>query len=345
MAFGEILSEGEIFLEHPEVRRMTFWKERRVLVTGCTGFMGWWLTAALVERGAHVVGLVRDQVPSSPFYLNGLSDQVKVVRGTVEDYATVERAINEYDVDTVFHLAGQAIVGVAERNPLSTFETNIKGTWVVLEACRRNSQVSRMVVASSDRAYGRHDTLPYSEQTALVGDHPYDVSKSCADLIAMTYRATYGTPVAVTRCGNLFGPGDLNFNRIVPGAIRAMLLGERPVIRSDGSPVRDYMYMEEIVAAFLLLAERMDDPRLHGRAFNFGTGEPVSVIDLTRRILRLGGREDLEPIILNRSSGEIPQQFVSAELARTLLGWEPRKRLDESLKATIAWYDSHRGVL
>ncbi len=324
---------------------MSFWKERRVLVTGCTGFLGWWLTSALVERGARVVGLVRDQVPSSPFYLNGLADQVNVVRGTIEDYGTVERTINEYDVDTVFHLAAQAIVGVAHRNPMSTFETNIKGTWVMLEACRRNPQVTRMVLASSDKAYGKHQTLPYSEDMAPVGDHPYDVSKSCADLLAMTYYTTYGTPVCMSRCGNLFGPGDLNFNRIVPGAIRSMLLGEPPVIRSDGSPVRDYVFIEEIVSAFLLLAKRMDEPSIHGRAFNFGTGEPVSVLDLTQRILRLGGREDLAPIVQNKSSGEIPQQYLSSELARGVLGWEPTKRLDESLKATIAWYESHRSVL
>jgi CDP-glucose 4,6-dehydratase len=324
---------------------MSFWKDRRVFVTGCTGFLGWWLTAALVERGAKVVGLVRDQVPSSPFYLNGLADQVKVVRGSVEDYAAVERAINEYDVDTVFHLAAQAIVGVAGRNPMSTFESNIKGTWVVMEACRRNSNVSRVVVASSDKAYGPRQQLPYSEDVPLVGEHPYDVSKSCADLIALTYRTTYGTPVCITRCGNLFGPGDLNFNRIIPGAIRSMLLGEGPVIRSDGSPVRDYVFIEEIVGAYLLLAERMDDPAVVGRAFNFGTGEPMSVLDLTLRILSLGGADHLTPVIQNEASGEVDRQYLSAELAKDMLGWKPVKRLDEGLRDTIAWYDSHRGVL
>jgi CDP-glucose 4,6-dehydratase len=202
-----------------------------------------------------------------------------------------------------------------------------------------------VVLASSDKAYGPRQQLPYSEDVPLVGEHPYDVSKSCADLIALTYRTTYGTPVCITRCGNLFGPGDLNFNRIIPGAIRSMLLGEQPVIRSDGSPVRDYVFIEEIVGAYLLLAERMDDPAVVGRAFNFGTGEPMSVLDLTLRILSLGGADHLTPVIQNEASGEVDRQYLSAELAKDMLGWKPVKRLDEGLRDTIAWYDSHRGVL
>ena len=324
---------------------MSFWKQRRVLVTGCTGFLGWWLTTALVERGARVVGLVRDHVPSSPFYLSGLADKVNVVRGSVEDYTAVERAVNEYDVDTVFHLAAQAIVGVAGRNPMSTFEANIKGTWVVLEACRRNDQVSRVVLASSDKAYGSKGPLPYSEDVPLMGEHPYDVSKSCADLIALAYATTYKTPVCIARCGNLFGPGDLNFNRIVPGTIRSMLLGERPVIRSDGSPIRDYIYVEEIVEAYLLLAERMDDPAVIGHAFNFGTGEPVSVLSIAERILALGGYSHVSPEVGNQASGEVAQQYLSAKLASEMLGWKASRQLNDGLKATISWYDEHRGVL
>lgn len=320
---------------------MAFWTSRKVLVTGCTGFLGAWLTTDLLAQGADVVGLVRDGVWRSPFYLEGCAERVDIVTGSVEDIVAVERAINEYEVDTVFHLAAQAIVGVANRNPLSTFEANIKGTWVVLEAVRRNPRVTRVVVASSDKAYGEHDQLPYVEGLALQGRHPYDVSKSCADLIALAYGATYKTPVCITRCGNLFGPGDLNFNRIVPGTIRSALRGEQPVIRSDGSPMRDYVYVKDVAGAYLRLAERMDDAALHGRAFNIGTGEPVSVLDLMQRLLAAAGREDLQPIVQNTAHGEISKQYLSSELARELLGWEPSAGLDDRLRETVDWYRAH----
>lgn len=320
---------------------MSFWNGRKVLVTGCTGFLGSWMTAELVARGADVTGLVRDGVWRSPFYLDGCGERVTVVRGAVEDLAAVERAVNEYEVDTVFHLAAQAIVGVANRNPLSTFEANIKGTWTVLDACRRCPSVSRIVVASSDKAYGAHDALPYVETMPLQGRHPYDVSKSCADLIAMTYHTSYQTPVCITRCGNLFGPGDLNFNRIVPGTIRSALLGQRPVIRSDGSPVRDYVYVKDVVGAYLLLAERMDDAALHGQAFNIGTGEPVSVLDLTWRVLLAADRPDLEPDVRNNASHEIPRQYLSSDHATAVLGWQPGGTLNERLRDTVAWYRAH----
>lgn len=317
---------------------MSFYKNRKVLVTGCTGFLGWWLTAELVEQGAEVVGLVRDHVPQSPFFLNGIDKRISSVRGSVEDIVSVERAINEYEVDTVFHLAAQAIVGVANRNPLSTFEANIKGTWVVLEACRNSKSVSRVVVASSDKAYGDHENLPYQEDFPLQGRHPYDVSKSCADLIAISYHHTYGTPVCITRCGNLFGPGDMNFNRIVPGTIKSVLNNERPVIRSDGSPMRDYVFVGDIVNAYLMLAEHMDDRSIHGKAFNFGTGEPVSVLDLTNTILRVAGRRDLEPDIQNTAKAEILNQYLSSRLANEVLGWKPGATLAERLAETYAWY-------
>jgi CDP-glucose 4,6-dehydratase len=317
---------------------MGFWQNRSVLVTGCTGFLGWWLTRELVEQGAEVVGLVRDVVPQSPFYLKGLDKQIAVVHGRVEDYAAVERAINEYEVDTVFHIAAQAIVGVANRNPMSTFESNIKGTWVVLEACRANPTVSRVVVASSDKAYGRHDNLPYDEDFPLRGNHPYDVSKSCTDLIALTYHHTYATPVCVTRCGNIFGPGDLNYNRIVPGTIRSILHNERPVIRSDGAPLRDYVFVHDIVNAYMVLAERMDDEAVIGQAFNFGTGAPVSVLDLTLAILKVAGREDLKPDVRNTASGEILHQYLSSERATRILGWRPAKSLESRLRETYEWH-------
>ena len=320
---------------------MAFWTGRPVLVTGCTGFLGSWLTAELVARGADVVGLVRDGVWRSPFYLDGVADRVTVVRGSVEDLSAVERAVNEYEVDTVFHLAAQAIVGAANRNPLSTFEANIKGTWVVLDACRRSPKVTRIVAASSDKAYGEHLHLPYREDLPLQGRHPYDVSKSCSDLIAAAYHTTYCTPVCITRCGNLFGPGDLNFNRIIPGTVRAALQGQRPVIRSDGSPIRDYVYVKDVVGAYLLLAERMEDPALHGRAFNIGTGEPVSVLDLTRRVLAAADRPDLEPDVRNTASGEILRQYLSSDLAREKLGWAPGGTLDGRLRETVDWYRAH----
>ena len=321
---------------------MSFWRQRRVLVTGCTGFLGAWLSDALVRRDARVVGLVRDVTPRAMFFRNGIADRIDSVQGSVEDIGVLERVLGEYEVDTVFHLAAQALVGVANRNPLATFETNVKGTWTVLEACRRAPRVSRIILASSDKAYGIHDRLPYSEDFALQGSHPYDVSKSCADLIGATYHHTYRTPVCITRCGNLFGGGDPNTSRIVPGTILSALDDEPPVIRSDGTPVRDYIHVLEVVDAYLRLAEHMDDESLHGRAFNFGTGEPVSVLELTRRILRLMKREDLEPRVLNEASGEIPEQYLSSDLARRLLGWRPGASLDDRLLETIDWYRDSR---
>jgi CDP-glucose 4,6-dehydratase len=320
---------------------MSFWANRNVFVTGATGFLGRWLTEELLERKANVVALVRDTVATAPFFVDGIANRITSVRGALEDYPLLERALNEYEIDTVFHLGAQAIVGVANRNPLATFETNIQGTWNILEACRRLSRVSRIVVASSDKAYGTHEVLPYTEDTPLCGSHPYDVSKSCADLIALSYHHTFGTPVCVTRCGNLFGPGDLNFSRIVPGTIRSVLQNERPIIRSDGTMIRDYVHVREIALAYLLLAERMDDRALHGMAFNFGTGEPQSVLEITRAILAQSRREDLEPVILNEVKAEIPVQYLSSDRARSLLNWTPQQPLAHHLRDTIQWYRNY----
>lgn len=317
---------------------MSFWQGRKVLVTGCTGFLGWWLTSELVRQKADVVGLVRDLTPQAPFFAQGMDKKITMVRGQIEDYDTVERAINEYEIDTVFHLAAQAIVGAANRNPLSTFEANIKGTWIVMEACRQNKLVSRVVVASSDKAYGNHDVLPYDESFSLQGSHPYDVSKSCADLISQTYHNTYGTPVCVTRCGNLFGPGDMNFNRIIPGTMQSIMNNQNPIIRSDGSPMRDYVFVLDIVRAYMMLAEHMDDTSIHGKAFNFGTGEPVSVLELTQKILKAAGREDLKPDVQNNAHGEILHQYLSSTMAREVLGWEPASPLSDRLQETYNWY-------
>lgn len=321
-----------------------FWENKSCLVTGATGFLGGFLVRSLLDQGAEVVALVRDHIPHAQFHDDDILSQVKIIYGAIEDERTVARAINEYACDTVFHLAAQAIVGVANREPVATFKANIEGTWVVLEACRQIDTVERVIIASSDKAYGDHSILPYKEEFSLQGRHPYDVSKSCADLIALTYAHTYGTPVSITRCGNLFGPGDLNTNRIIPGTALAAARGERPIIRSDGSPVRDYVYVEDIVHGYLLLAEQMDRPEVVGTAFNFGTGEPVSVLDLTRRVLKAAGRDDLEPEVLNQAHGEIQDQYLSSTKARELLGWRPQAGLDARLAKTAVWYkeNSHR---
>jgi len=315
-----------------------FWRDRSVLVTGCTGLLGNWLVAELLERGALVTGLVRDLVPQSRLYAGDWYRQINIVRGCVEDLPTVERTINEYEVDTVFHLAAQTIVGVANREPLATFETNIKGTWNILEACRRVGGVSRIVIASSDKAYGDQLVLPYSETTPLQGEHPYDVSKSCADLISRAYYVSYGLPVCITRCGNFYGGGDLNFNRIVPCTIRSALRDKPVVIRSDGTFIRDYFYAKDGVLAYLHLAEQMDRKEVLGEAFNFSNELQISVRGMVDHVLKLMGKSHLEPVVLNRATNEIKHQYLSADKARKMLGWESKYPLEEGLKETIEWY-------
>lgn len=317
-----------------------FWKDRNVFVTGCTGLLGSWLTKSLVEHSSNVVGLIRDWVPKSNLICSGFGDKINIVRGEVEDYYLLERVMNEYEIDTVFHLAAQTIVTIANRNPISTFKTNIEGTWNVLEACRRVPLVKRIVVASSDKAYGDQETLPYDENAALEGKHPYDVSKSCADLLCKAYFETYGLPVCVTRCGNFYGGGDLNFNRIVPGTIRSILNYERPVIRSDGTFLRDYFYIEDGVGSYMILAEKMDDKQIHGEAFNFSTEQPLTVAEMVEKILQTMG-SDLKPIILDQAKNEIKDQYLSAQKARTLLNWHPSFTTEEGLKRTVEWYQEH----
>ena len=321
-----------------------FWEDRPVLVTGATGLVGGWLVARLLDLGADVVCLVRDSIPRSELERSGARARVKVVRGDVRRQALLERVLGEHEIDTVIHLAAQTIVGIANRNPVSTFDTNVRGTWALLEACRRSPTVKQVVVASSDKAYGDCLTLPYDEETPLRGTHPYDVSKSCGDLIAYTYANTYGTPVVITRCGNFYGGGDLNWNRIVPGTIRSILRGQRPVIRSDGTFIRDYFYVEDGAAAYILLAERLAAcPDLRGEAFNFSNEIQVTVSDLTQRILDQMG-SSLKPDIRNEASHEIRHQYLSAEKARRMLDWRPLFSLDEGLRRTIAWYTDYLGV-
>jgi len=300
--------------------------------------VGGWLVRRLLAVRADVVCLVRDWVPRCELVRSGDIERVKVVRGDVCDQALLERALGEYEIDTVIHLAAQTIVGIANRNPVSTFESNIQGTWSVLEACRRSPALKQVIIASSDKAYGDQQVLPYDENTPLQGRHPYDVSKSCADLIAHAYAKTYGLPVAITRCGNFYGGGDLNWNRIVPGTIRSVLRGQRPVIRSDGSYVRDYFYVEDGAAAYMLLAEKLaGDPDVRGEAFNFSNELQFTVLELVQRILKLMD-SDLEPDIRNEASNEILRQYLSAAKARERLGWSPLLTLDESLHKTIDWY-------
>ena len=315
-----------------------FWRDRPVFVTGATGLVGSWLVARLARAGADVTCLVRDWVPQSALVRDGQLSSFKVVHGDLCDQALLERAMGEYEIATVFHLGAQTIVGTANRNPVPTFEANIGGTWALLEAARRTSTIKQVVVASSDKAYGACDTLPYNEDTPLEGRHPYDVSKSCADLISQTYAHSYGLPVTVTRCGNFYGGGDLNWNRIVPGTIRSALRGERPVIRSDGQFVRDYFYVEDGAAVYTLLAERMgDEGNLKGEAFNFSNEIQVTVLELVERVLKAMG-SDLKPEVRNEASNEIRHQYLSAEKARRELNWAPLFTLDEGLERAIAWY-------
>jgi CDP-glucose 4,6-dehydratase len=321
-----------------------FWLDRPTFVTGATGLVGGWLVRRLVDNGADVVCLVRDWVPQSELVRSGLIENVKVVRGDVRDQVTLERVIGEYEISTVIHLAAQTIVTIANRNPVSTWETNVQGTWALLEACRRSPLVKQIVMASSDKAYGDHDELPYSEDTPLRGRHPYDASKSCSDIISQAYATSFDLPIAITRCGNFYGGGDLNWNRIVPGTIRSILRGERPVIRSDGKYVRDYFYVEDGAAAYMVLAEQLaKDPALAGRAYNFSNETQITVLEIAEKILKLMG-SDLKPDVRNEASNEIRHQYLSAARAQRELSWQPLFTLDEGLRRTVDWYRSFLGV-
>jgi CDP-glucose 4,6-dehydratase len=318
---------------------MSFWTGRRVFVTGATGLVGSWLCRRLLAEGARVSALVRDWDPQSEFIRSGDIQRSAVVTGQLDDYATLERAISANEVDTVFHLGAQAIVGTALRSPLHTFESNIRGSYNLLEACRiHHDLVKRVVVASSDKAYGESVVLPYTEDMPANGRHPYDVSKSCTDLLAQTYAQTYALPVAVARCGNIYGGADLNWSRIVPGTIRLVLEGKAPVLPSDGTFTRAYLYVEDVVDAYLALAEGLEREEVRGQAFNFSPEKQMSVLDLTKLILQVMKRTDLQPIIQNTAKAEIKDQYLDASKAKRVLGWSCRCNLQAGLERTVAWY-------
>jgi CDP-glucose 4,6-dehydratase len=318
--------------------RRDHWREHSVLVTGATGFLGGWLVKELVDRGARVVALVRDSAPRSMLARDGLLACVEIVRGSVADRSLLRRVMCEYEISTVFHLAAQTLVGVARTDPVGTLEANIEGTWNVLEAAR-HSPIHALVAASSDKAYGPSANLPYQETHPMEGRYPYDVSKSCVDLICRMYAETYGVPLCVTRCANLFGGGDFNFTRTIPGVIRATLRGERFIIRSDGHFVRDFMYVRDAVLAYLMLAEAIaGESKLRGEAFNLSLGVGFTVLEIVERVLTMMARPDLTPIIQNIATDELREQYMVAEKAHRVLGWTPRFTMEQGLRETIAWY-------
>jgi len=317
------------------------WKGKNVLVTGADGFIASWIAKELVDRQAHVITIVRDiKKPRISLDLLGIRDKMTVIQGDILDYALVQRVFNEYSVDTCFHLAAQAIVGVANASPISTFESNVKGTWTVLEAARNSEKVERVVVASTDKAYGDQKKLPYTEDMPLLGIYPYDASKVCTDVLSRSFAKTYGLPIAVTRCANVYGGADLHMNRIVPGTICSVLKGETPIIRSDGTPERDYIYIKDVVNGYLVLAENLDRKEVRGEAFNFGTGKPISVLELFNKIIKACGK-NVKPKILNEAKNEIQSQYLSAEKAKKVLGWSAKINMDEGLKETVQWYKEY----
>ena len=311
---------------------------QNVLVTGANGLLGPWLIKELLKKQANIVVLVRDLIPDSLLLTESLDKQITVVFGDLLDITLLQRILNEFNIETIFHLGAQAIVGTANRSPISTFKSNIEGTWNLLEACRLSPWIKKVIIASSDKAYGQQDKLPYTEDSPLQGTHPYDVSKSCADLIAQSYFHTYNTPVCVTRCGNFFGGGDLHFNRIIPETIRAVIHNQQPIIRSNGLFIRDYIYVKDVVDAYLTLSENMNNKSIIGQCFNFSTDKPYNVLKIVNEILTLMNRQDLKPVIKNEACNEIPDQHLSSKKAQALLNWKAKYGIKEGLKEAIEWY-------
>jgi len=317
-----------------------FWRDKRVLVTGCTGILGSQLVKDLHQYGADIVGIIRDGVPHSNLLLSGYDRKINVVTGSVTDYALVERTINEYEIEIIFHLAAQTIVGTANASPFSTFDTNVRGTYTILEAARNKKYLKAIIVASSDKAYGEKEELPYTEKDPLRGVFPYDASKACTDIIAQSYYHTFKMPTAIVRCGNFYGAGDLNWNRIVPGTVRSLYYDESPVIRSDGTLIRDYFYVVDASRAYIRLAEEMENESIHGEAFNFSNEESLNAAELVQMMIRLTGKESIQPSILNEAKSEIQDQILSSRKAREVLGWQPEYSLEQGLAETIRWYNS-----
>lgn len=320
---------------------MQNWKNKNVLITGATGLLGPWLIKDLLQKQANIFVLIRDFVPNSLFFTENINKKVTVISGDLLDFHLIQRILNEFNIDTVFHLGAQAIVKTANRSPISTFQSNIQGTWNLLEACRLSPWVKKIIVASSDKAYGEQKKLPYTEDAPMQGRHPYDVSKSCTDLIAQSYFHTYKLPVCVTRCGNFFGGGDLHFNRIVPGTMRSILKKEPPIIRSNGLFIRDYIYVKDVVDAYVTLAEQMDRKEIVGQCFNFSTDTPYNVLEIVDEMIKVANASNLKPIVHNQVCNEIPEQHLSSKKAFELLGWKAKYGVVEGLRETFKWYKEY----
>ena len=316
------------------------WKGMNVLVTGADGFIGSHIAKALVDKGTNVTTIVRDVKKTSNLDVLNLRNKVNIIHGDLVNFHDCERTINEYDVEFIFHIAAQAIVGPANRSPLSTFESNIKGTWNILEACRLSKTAKGLIVASSDKAYLQQKKLPYTEESPLNGYYPYDASKACAEILARCYYMTYNIPLAITRNANTYGPADMNMSRIIPDVITTVLRGEQPVIRSDGTPERDYMYVKDAVSAYLTLAENLHRKEIVGQAFNFGTSKPISVIELYSKIIKLMGKS-VKPKILGEAKNEIDRQYLAIGKVKKILKWQPKYTIDQGLKETIEWYKNN----
>jgi CDP-glucose 4,6-dehydratase len=322
-----------------------FWADKNVFITGANGFIGSWLTRALNGLGAQVTALVRDFNPDNSRLAKNDLKNIHLVHGQLEDYCLLERALNEYEIDTVFHLGAQTLVEAAVRNPMHTFESNIRGTYNLLEACRRHCRmVKRILIASSDKAYGESPVLPYTEEMPLRGRAPYEVSKSCTDLLSLSYSHTYSLPIVIARCGNVYGGGDLNWSRIIPGTIRKLVKNEAPVIRSNGLLTRDYLYVEDAVQAYLLMAKMADQTNVRGEAFNFGPETPSTVSEIVHSLQQIMNLSHLKPIILNQAVGEIRNQVLCSKKARLTLGWSPTYSLSKGLCETVSWYQKHFGI-
>ena len=320
------------------------WKERNVLITGATGFLGTWLSKDLIEKGANVIALVRDEIPNMPLRTMGIFEKLHAAPiGNITNYNSVMRIINEYEVETCFHLAAQTIVGTAKRNPTNTFRVNIEGSWNIFEAVRNSQTVKELIIASTDKVYGEPMEMPIKETHPLLAEYPYDASKVCVERLARTYFTTYGMPVTITRCCNIYGGGDLNFSRIIPGTVRSIIMNQNPILRSDGTPVRDLIFVKDAANAYVTLAENMHKKGINGEAFNFGSNAPINMLDLTKEAIKASGKTELKPDVQGekKPDAEIDEQYLDPTKANKVLGWKPEYDLNRGLKETISWYEDY----